>query len=121
MEYVQLQTFMTVLLGICALIVAISGACAVVVKFWRYAHKDTEENTRTIKEFNDWLSSDKRRIEALERKQEHTEEMNKLQLKALFTLLGHEIDGNHTEQLKEVRGEINVYLINKVGDGNGSA
>ena len=40
--------------------------------------------------------------------------MNRLQLKALFSLLGHEIDGNHTSQLADIRNEINNYLIEKV-------
>ena len=42
------------------------------------------------------------------------EKQQRLQLKALFTLLGHEVDGNHTTQLVEVRDEINEYLLNKV-------
>ncbi len=109
----QLESFVAVLLGICALIASISGACAAVVKFWRYAHKDTEQNTQDINEVHAWLSSDKRRIESLEGRQEEAERINKLQLKALFTLLGHEIDGNHTNQLAAVRDEINNYLIEK--------
>lgn len=113
MEFAELQSFVIVLLGICAAIASVSGACAAVVKFWRYAHKDTEKNTEEIGEFKRWLASDKHRIEDLEEKQDEMDRMNKLQLKALFTLLGHEIDGNHTKQLAEVRDEINTYLIEK--------
>ena len=113
MEYNALQTFITVLLAICGGVVGIAGAVAVVVKFWKWAHKDTDRNTEDITEFKRWLASDKHRIEDLEEKQEEMDKMNKLQLKALFTLLGHEIDGNHTKQLAEVRDEINTYLIEK--------
>lgn len=113
MEYNALQTFITVLLAICGGVVGIAGAVAVVVKFWKWAHKDTERNSEEITEFKRWLASDKHRIEDLEEKQEEMDKMNKLQLKALFTLLGHEIDGNHTKQLAEVRDEINTYLIEK--------
>ena len=113
MDFSQLQSFVAVLLGICAAIAAISGACAAVVKFWRYAHRDTDKNTEDISEFRAWFASDKRRIETLEKQQEEADRMNKLQLKALFTLLGHEIDGNHSEQLCAVRDEINTYLIEK--------
>ena len=113
MEYTALQTFITVLLAICGGVVGIAGAVAVVVKFWKWAHKDTERNSEEITEFKRWLASDKHRIEDLEEKQDEMDRMNKLQLKALFTLLGHEIDGNHTKQLAEVRDEINVYLIEK--------
>ena len=34
-------------------------------------------------------------------------------LKALVTLMSHELDGNHTKQLGEVRDEIQNYLIAK--------
>ena len=117
MEYSTLQAFMTVLLAICGGVVGIAGAVAVVVKFWKWAHRDTEQNTEDIGEFRAWLASDKRRIESLEARQAETEEMNRLQLEALFSLLGHEIDGNHTAQLEEVRADINKYLIKKVGGG----
>lgn len=113
MEYSALQTFITVLLAICGGVVGMAGAVAVVVRFWKWAHKDTDKNTEDIGEFKRWLASDKHRIEDLEEKQEEMDKMNKLQLKALFTLLGHEIDGNHTSQLAEVRDEINTYLIEK--------
>lgn len=113
MEYAQLEAFMAVLLGACALIAALSGACAALVKLWRFVHRDTDRNSQDIDEFRRWLSSDKRRIDALEERQAESERMNRLQLKALFTLLGHEIDGNHTEQLAGVRDEINTYLIEK--------
>ena len=109
----QIQDFGMVLLGICALITAISGASAAVVKFWRYAHKDTDQNSQDIDEFREWFKSDKRRIQALEDKQDEADKRSKLQLKALFTLLSHEIDGNHTAQLAAVRDEINEYLISK--------
>lgn len=102
-----------VLLGICGSIITISGMVAVIVKFWKWAHKQSDDNATTLNEVETYLASDKRRIESLEKRQNQTEEMNKLQLKALVTLLGHEIDGNHTSQLIEVRDEIQTYLISK--------
>ncbi len=113
MEYSALQTFMAVLLAICGGVVGIGGAIALLVRAWKWAHKDTDSNTDRLDEHDTYLASDKRRIENLEEKQDEMDRMNKLQLKALFTLLGHEIDGNHTKQLAEVRDEINTYLIEK--------
>ena len=115
MEYEAIQSFLMVLLAICSSVVCIGGAIAAIVKFWKWAHKDTDRHTEEISEFKTWLASDKRRIEQLEIGQAEAAEINQLQLEALFTLLGHEIDGNHTAQLIEVRGRINGYLINKVG------
>lgn len=113
MEYTQIQAFFTVLLALAGGVTVIGGVVSLVTRFWKWAHRDTERNAEEIDEVHNWLASDKRRIESLERRQEETEKMNRMQLKALFTLLGHEIDGNHTKQLAEVRAEINRYLINK--------
>ena len=114
MGFEQVQAFAIVLMGGCALIAAISGACAAVVKFWRYAHRDSDRNAEDINEFRDWFASDKRRIEALERKQDNADEQNKLMLRALVSILDHEIDGNnHTAQLVKSRDAINDYLIGR--------
>lgn len=113
MGYEAIQTTLAVILAFCGGVVGVSGMVAVVIRFWKWAHKDTDRHTEEIGEFNKWLASDKRRIENLEIRQDESERINKLQLKALFTLLGHEIDGNHSAQLAEVRDEINTYLIEK--------
>ena len=113
LAFEQLQTFVLVLLAICAFITAISLAVSAVVKYWKFAHQQSDENTAMLKDVETYLSSDKRRIEHLEENQETFREENKLMLKALFTLLSHEIDGNHTDQLMAVRDEINIYLIEK--------
>ena len=113
MEYAQIQNFVMVLLALCAAVIAISGASAAFVKFWRFAHKQSDKNTEMLKGVETYLASDKRRIERLEENQETFRDENKLMLKALFTLLSHEIDGNHTDQLMAVRDEINTYLIEK--------
>lgn len=114
MEFEHLQAFMMVLLGACALVVAVSGAAAAVVKYWRFAHKQSDENTGDIRELKEMFSSTKTRVDVLERRQDVLDDMNKLQLKAMVMLLGHEIDGNHTAQLRDVRDEIQKYLIQHI-------
>ena len=114
MEFAQLQAFMMVLLGICALAVAISGAAAAVTKYWRFAHKQSDENTSDIKELKEIFFNTKTRVDVIEKRQDAFDDMNKLQLKAMVTLLGHEIDGNQTAQLKDVRDEIHKYLIQHI-------
>ena len=112
-EFAQLQAFVLVLLAICALIAAIAGAAAAVTKYWRFAHRQSDENANDIEEFKRWFAADKIRIENLEKHQKATDKMNKLQLKALVTILQHIVDGNHVEQVKAVRNEINKFLIDK--------
>ena len=113
MDFAQLQAFVTVLIWLCGTLAAISGACAVVVKFWKYAHRQSDENASALEEIKSYLSSDKERIERLEQKQNDADEQNKLMLKALVTLMSHELDGNHTRQIGEVRDEIQTYLIER--------
>ena len=112
-SFLQLENFVTVLLWLCGSVVAVAGAAAVIVKFWKWAHKTSDENAVTLNEIETYLASDKRRIEHLEKKQDTADEQNKLILKALVTLLGHEIDGNHTDQLRDVRDSIQNYLIER--------
>lgn len=109
----QLETFVTVLLWLCGAVVAIAGAVTVVVKFWKWAHKKSDENAVTLVEIETYLASDKRRIEKLETNQDESDAQNKLILKAVVALMSHELDGNHTQQLGEVRDEIQDYLISK--------
>lgn len=111
--FAQLESFVVVLLAGCALIAAISGACAAVVKFWRYAHRQSDETAHDMEDVKTYLASDKRRIENLEAKQDEAEAQNKLMLKALVALLGHEIDGNHVDRLAGIRNEIQEYLIER--------
>ena len=113
MDFEQIQAFVFVLLSLCGGIAAIAGACAAIVKFWRYAHKDSDRNSEQLTEFETYLASDKRRIEHLEEQQTKAEEQNKLMLKAIVALMSHELDGNHTQQLIDTRDEIQEYLITK--------
>ena len=126
MEYAQLQSFVFVLMSICGGVVSVAAAVAIVVKFWKWAHAGSDKNSEDIEalkgsyeeakqEYLTWFASDKRRIETLEKNQEDFKEQNKLMLRALNTLLMHEIDGNHLDSLKSMRDEIGDYLVNKLG------
>ena len=113
MGFSEIQIFMSVLLAICACVVAVSGAIAAIVKFWKWAHRQSDENQATINDIMKWLASDKHRIEDLETSQAEMDKQNKLLLKAIVSLMSHELDGNHTEQIAQTRDEIQNYLIEK--------
>jgi len=112
-SFLQLENFVTVLLWLCGSVVAVAGAVAVIVKFWKWAHKTSDENAVTLSEIETYLASDKRRIEQLERYQAVNDTQNKMILKALVALLGHEIDGNHVDKLSDIRDSIQDYLIER--------
>lgn len=118
MEYEQLQAFFIVLLGGCALVAAISGACAAIVKFWRYAHKQSDENAEKLEDHEQRITTLEECCEEVHGKlnsdyafQQAEIEMNRLVLKSLKSLLQHEIDGNDKAKLEEREQEIDKYLL----------
>lgn len=118
MEYEQIQAFFIVLLGMCALIAAVSGACAAATKFWRYAHKQSDENAeklddheKRIATLEECCTEVKGKLESDWKWQQDATEMNRLVLKSLKSLLQHEIDGNDKAKLEEREQEIDKYLL----------
>ena len=108
--FMQLESAWAVFMGVCAAIIAVGGAVAIIVRLYNWQRKPSRENQEALETFETYLASDKRRIETLECRQEETSVQNKMMLRALVTLLGHEIDGNHVDKLTEVRDEIEDYL-----------
>ena len=122
MEYEQLQAFFIVLLGMCALIAAVSGACAAIVKFWRYAHKQSDENAEKLADHEHRIVKLEECCEEVHGKlnsdykfQQDEIEMNRLVLKSLKTLLQHAVDGNDTAKLEKREQEIDKYLLDHMG------
>jgi len=116
-SFLQLEAFWAVLLGICASIVGIGGAVLIIAKLYTWFRKPSTENQASLREVETYLASDKRRIETLERQQIETSHQNKMLLRALMSLLDHEIDGNnHTAMLIASRDEIHGYLYDKIDD-----
>lgn len=53
------------------------------------------------------------RFGKIDKKLEKQEETNQIILKALFSLVNHEIDGNGIEKLKKVRDELSNNIIER--------
>lgn len=118
MEYEQVQAFFVVLLGICALIAAVSGACAAATKFWRYAHKQSDENAEKladhehrISDLEGCCSEVRGKLQNDYQFQQDEIEMNRLVLKSLKTLIQHVVDGNDLGKLEQREQEIDEYLL----------
>ena len=109
----EFETFVRVLVAIAAGIVAIGGAYTFIehlverasIKGNRVAEKVTEHE-RAIEKHAEYLDKDKQRLDDME----HS---SRLIMRGLMQIMTHELDGNHTEQLKQVRDEMNEYLINR--------
>lgn len=118
MEYEQLQAFFIVLLGMCALIAAVSGACAAIVKFWRYAHKQSDENAEKLADHEKRITTLEECCSEVRGKlasdwewQQGTDEMNTLLLRSIKHLIQHAVDGNDTKKLEAIEAEIDDYLM----------
>lgn len=116
-EFFQLEAAWTVFMGICAAIIAVGGAALVITRMFNWQRKPSRDNSEKIAEHDTYLASDKRRIETLERQQVEMSHQNKMMLRALMSLLDHEIDGdNHRAALVASRDEIHGYLYDKIDD-----
>ena len=60
----------------------------------------------TFDKYEERFSRDLARINGIE-------DSNKIMLKSLLAIMDHEIDGNHVDQLKAARDELQKYMINK--------
>lgn len=136
MEYAQLQAFVFVLMSICGGVVGVAACIAVVVRFWKWAHKDTDKNTEDIealkanyesdlnalkaeyeqaaKEQLSWFASDKRRIESLEADFDEISDQNYLLMRADVAIMDHLLDGNNVEKMQAARDEVDDYLLKNV-------
>ncbi|MBP5212529.1 MAG: hypothetical protein J6Z30_06705 [Pyramidobacter sp.] len=101
---------------IVALAAGISAICAAVgwvikiVKRTQAPTRRLEERVAAIelviKNHDDYLASDKRRLEAIE-------EGNRVTQKAILALLSHGIDGNDIDAMKDAKAELQKYLIER--------
>lgn len=94
-------------------IVTLSAACTVFVTMYRTAKKPNQlQNERLdkleerMKKVEERISSDNARLNTIELG-------NRVTQRALLALLSHEIDGNHTEGLKNARDELQDYLLDR--------
>lgn len=99
--------------AICALIVSVGAVIALFIKLRDRAtapdKKQDERITQIEKKLADYdryLDSDKRRIEALE-------QSIAMNMKCQFALLSHAINGNDIDKLKSVQDEMQKYLSEK--------
>ena len=97
----------------CAGVMTIGGAGAIFVALYRWAKKPDINRDEKLKEHDNKLDNDFRRINELERKQAETEEALQILMQSMLALMTHSIDGNHTDELKKARDDMHEYLIKR--------
>lgn len=90
----------------CVVITTLGGAGAIIIsiiKWWKQPDKDRDE---MLKEHDKKLDNDHKRLQELE-------ESNKIMMQSMLALMSHAIDGNHQEELKQARDDLQSYLIRR--------
>lgn len=93
-------------LAMCGSIATISGAIAIIYRIYKSAKKPDSERDDKLKKHSEMLDRDNKRLKELE-------ESNKIIMQSLLALMSHELDGNHTQNLKEARDDLQKYLIQR--------
>ncbi len=95
-----------IFLAICGAIITVGGAWAVISKVIASKTTPDKERDEMLKKHEEHLNSDNKRLKELE-------ESNKIIMQSMLALMAHELDGNHTDQLRKAKEELEGYLINR--------
>ena len=94
-------------------VLAIGGAVTMFVALYRWSKKPDINRDEKLKGHDEMLDNDNKRINELEKKAEETEEALQILMKSMLALMSHSIDGNHTDDLKKARDDMQEYLIRR--------
>ena len=94
-------------------VLAIGGAVTMFVALYRWSKKPDINRDEKLKGHDEMLDNDNKRINELEKKAEETEEALQIIMKSMLALMSHSIDGNHTDELKKARDDMQEYLIRR--------
>ena len=90
------------ILAFCGLITALWGVWKIVKEI----KKPNEDMKDTVDKHSQMLNNDNKRLKEVEGS-------NQMTLKCLSVIINHEITGNGIDKMKEVREELQNYLINR--------
>lgn len=105
MTFTLTQLFQ-IFLAICGAIITVGGAGTIVIKIIDKKRKPDKDRDETMKKHQEMLDRDNKRLKELE-------EGNRVMMQAMLAMMSHELDGNHTEQLRQAHDALKEYLINR--------
>lgn len=109
----MIEQFWEVIQVACAGVMTIGGAGAIFVALYRWAKKPDINRDEKIKAHDEMLDRDNRRIKNLERRQEENEDATTELMRAIIAIMGHAIDGNNIDELKQAKKDLNEFLTGK--------
>lgn len=93
-------------LAMCGSVATIAGAGAIIYKIYKSAKRPDTERDEALARHQEMLDNDNKRLKELE-------ESNKIIMQSMLAIMSHEIDGNHVEDLKQARDDLQKYLIRR--------
>ena len=90
------------IMGFCSLVVIIWGVWKIVKEI----KKPSDDLKKLVDRHSSMLDNDNKRLKEIE-------VSNKMILQCLSVIINHNITGNSIEQMKEVRNDLQEYLINR--------
>lgn len=97
----------------CAGIITIGGAGTIIVGLYKWAKKPDDNRDDRLKRHDEMLDNDNKRLKELEREQAEMKEAQSVLMKSILALMSHAIDGNHQEELKLARDDMQEYLLRR--------
>ena len=90
------------IMGFCAIVASLWGLWKI-VKEWK---KPSDDLKLTVNKHDALLDNDNKRLKDIE-------DSNQMILKCLLVIINHSITGNGIEKMKDIREELQDFLINK--------
>ena len=97
----------------CAGIITLGGAGTIIVGLYKWAKKPDDDRDDRLKKHDELLDSDNQRLKVLEAWRAEKNDSERLIMKALYAMMQHSIDGNHTQKIKDSMDELEEYLFKK--------
>ena len=119
------QDILNLILAICAAIVTVSAALAVIIRIVGKAKEPNrlqDERIKTLEDqvqlINDRLQLGNKRFESdtdrVDRLEKNMRETNKVIIESLQALTSHAIDGNNIQELKDAKKCMDEYLVSRM-------
>ena len=109
----MIETFWNIVQIIAAGIVLLGSAGGVVVTLYRYARKPNDSQNARLDKHDQLLDNDNQRLKALEAWRAEKNDSERLIMKALYAIMQHSLDGNHTQKIKDSMDELEKFIFNK--------
>lgn len=91
---------------LCTIVMSLGGAGAIIISIIKWFKKPDKDRDEMINQHEKKLENDHKRLAELE-------ESNKIMMQSMLALMSHAIDGNHIEDLKQARDDLQKYLIRR--------